>query len=281
MSVVVAIKDKEKDLIYMGCDSQVTMGTGKRTLKSVNNFKIWKVDDRFNCLMGGVGARRDLCFLRATPGLIPTTNALINQLSYNEVVTDIVPSMIQTLVSYGLYPKNPLCKPSFDDDGCGGSMGALNSQFLIAVGGNLYSVGVDGTVEEVEDYIAIGSGGDLASGSLLATEKTKMTPEERIVKAITAAARGDAYVSKPIIVSNTDSEWFTIYGEEIEKISSDHMEMASKGGKDGNGKDDDKGKGDRPANAKGSGTLLRKKQRKKLLPDLSNCSIIIYRKVNF
>lgn len=40
MSVVVAIKDKEKDLIYMGCDSQVTMGTGKRTLKSVNNFKI-------------------------------------------------------------------------------------------------------------------------------------------------------------------------------------------------------------------------------------------------
>ena len=94
---------------------------------------------------------------------------------------------------------------------------------------------------------------------MLATEKTKRTPEERIVKAITAAARGDAYVSKPSIVSNTDSEWFTIYGEEIEEISSDHMEMASKGGKDGNGKDDDKGKGDRPANAKGSGTLLRKK----------------------
>ena len=229
--------------------------------------------------MGGVGARRDLCFLRATPGLIPTTNALINQLSYNEVVTDIVPAMIQTLVSYGLYPKNPLCKPAFDDDGCG-SMGALNSQFLIAVGGNLYSVGVDGTVEEVEDYIAIGSGGDLASGSLLATEKTKMTPEERIVKAITAAARGDAYVSKPIIVSNTDSEWFTIYGEEIEKISSDHMEMATKGGKDGNSKDDDKGKWDRSANAKGNGTLLRKKQRKKLLSDLGNCGII-YRKVSF
>lgn len=255
MSVVVAIKDKEKDLIYMGCDSQVTMGTGKRTLKSVNNFKIWKVDDRFNCLMGGVGARRDLCFLRATPGLIPTTYALINQLSYNDVVTDIVPTMIQTLVSYGLYPKNPLCKPAFDDDGCG-ARGALNSQFLIAVGGNLYSVGVDGTVEEVEDYIAIGSGGDLASGSLLATEKTKRTSEERIVKAITAAARGDAYVSKPIIVTNTDSEWFTIYGEEIEKISSDHMEMAPKGGKDGNGKD----KGDHAVSAKsGSGTLLRKK----------------------
>lgn len=225
MSVVVAIK--EKDAVYMGCDSQITRGTGKRTLKSVNNFKIWKVDDRFNCVMGGVGAMRDLCFLRASPGLIPSTNALVGNIEYNQVVTDIVPTIVNTLVGYGLYPKNPLNKfrPLGGDDGPAIAGGTIDSQFLLAVGNNLYSINGDGTVEEVEDYIAIGSGGDLASGSLLETEKCKKRPpEERIVKAITAAARGDTYVSKPIIVTNTASDWFTIYGEEVEKISNDHME---------------------------------------------------------
>jgi ATP-dependent protease HslVU (ClpYQ) peptidase subunit len=216
MSVVIAIK--EKDRIYMGCDSQVTIGSGKRTLKSVNNFKIWKVEDHPNCLMGGVGNFRDLCFIRCTPGIIPETNLLLGNLDYPTVVTQIVPAIWQSLVAYGLYPESPLVI----DENKG--TGALGSQFLIGCGTDLFSLGADGTVEEIEDYIAIGSGDDLALGSLKTTEGSNLSPEERIAAAIDAAARGNAYVSNPIIVADTASEGFSVYGEEYEQISSDHLE---------------------------------------------------------
>lgn len=216
MSVVIAIKGK--DCVYMGCDSQVTIGSGKRTLKSVNNFKIWKVDGFPNCLMGGVGNFRDLCFLRCTPEIIPQTCLLTNSLDYATVVTQIVPTIWQTLVAYGVYQDKPLVP----DENRG--TGALGSQFLIACGTNLYNIGADGTVEEIEDYIAIGSGDDLANGSLKTTEDSNLSPEERIAAAIDAASRGNAYVSNPIIVADTVSEGFSIYGEEVEQISSDHLE---------------------------------------------------------
>ena len=216
MSVVIAIK--EKDCIYMGCDSQVTIGSGKRTLKSVNNFKIWKVDGYPNCLMGGVGNFRDLCFLRCTPEIIPEMRLATNSLDYGTVVTQVVPAIWQTLVAYGLYQDKPLVV----DDNRG--TGAINSQFLLGCGTSLYNIGADGTVEEIEDYIAIGSGEDLANGSLKTTEDSNLSAEERIAAAIDAASRGNAYVSNPIIIADTKSEGFSIYGEEIEQISGDHLE---------------------------------------------------------
>ena len=49
MSVVVAIKDGER--VYMGADSQSTIGNTRITLRNQNNFKIWKVIDSNNTLM--------------------------------------------------------------------------------------------------------------------------------------------------------------------------------------------------------------------------------------
>ena len=57
MSVIVAIKENGK--IYMGSDSKSTMGSTRITLRNPNNFKIWKVLDTKNCLMGAVGNKRD------------------------------------------------------------------------------------------------------------------------------------------------------------------------------------------------------------------------------
>lgn len=215
MSVVIAIK--EKDRIYMGCDSQVTVGLGKRTLKSVNNFKIWNVDGFQNCLMGGVGNFRDLCFIRSTPEIVPMSCLYENNLTYPTVVTQVVPAIWQSLVAYGLYDEKPL----IIKDGQGG----LSTQFLLACGESLYNIGADGTVEEIEDYIAIGSGEDLAMGSLKTTEGLGISPEERISIAIDVAARGNAYVSNPIIIANTGESGFAVFGEEVDKISEDHLEV--------------------------------------------------------
>lgn len=211
MSVCIAIKDKDR--IYMGCDSQVTMGAGKHTLKSVNNFKIWKVEGADNCLMGGVGRMRDICFTRVATDIVPLRSIMANEIDYATVVQTVVPAIWNNLISYSCYDEEVFTK----GDG-------IESQFLLALGGNLYLIMGDGCVEEIEDYTAIGSGDDLALGSLKTTGDSNFTPEERIAVAIDAAAHGNTYVSNPIIIADTKTEGFAIYGEDQEKISSDHLE---------------------------------------------------------
>ena len=68
MSVVVAIKKNGK--IYIGCDSQVTCGGTRTTLKNSNNYKIWQVQNAEHCLMGSVGNLRDACVIRTMDNLV-------------------------------------------------------------------------------------------------------------------------------------------------------------------------------------------------------------------
>lgn len=72
MSVAVAIKKDGK--IYMGSDSQVTLGGTRTTLKNPNNYKIWKVLGVDNCLMGSVGNLRDTCVIKTMDTLVTEYN---------------------------------------------------------------------------------------------------------------------------------------------------------------------------------------------------------------
>ena len=69
MSVVVAIKENGK--IIMGADSQCTKGGTRRTLSNPNNYKIWKVRDAENCLLGHVGLVREANVIRVAHDLVP------------------------------------------------------------------------------------------------------------------------------------------------------------------------------------------------------------------
>ena len=196
MSVVVAIKENGK--IMMGADSQCTKGGTRRSLSNPNNYKIWKVLDSENCLLGHVGLVREANVIRVARDLIPEMAQIKDKVDFSFVVKRLVPTMFEELEEYRVIKKgdNP---PEFD------------SSFLFAYKDKLFYISGNGTVIEIDDYCAIGSGECEAIGSLLSTEGE--SPEERIKKAIKASAANDIYVDYPIVITDTESCEFNVFYE--------------------------------------------------------------------
>ena len=196
MSVVVAIKENGK--IMMGADSQCTKGGTRRSLSNPNNYKIWKVLDSENCLLGHVGLVREANVIRVARDLIPEMAQIKDKVDFSFVVKRLVPTMFEELEEYRVIKKgdNP---PEFE------------SSFLFAYKDKLFYISGNGTVIEIDDYCAIGSGECEAIGSLLSTEGE--SPEERIKKAIKASAANDIYVDYPIVITDTESTEFKVFYE--------------------------------------------------------------------
>ena len=196
MSVVVAIKENGK--IMMGADSQCTKGGTRRSLSNPNNYKIWKVLDSENCLLGHVGLVREANVIRVARDLIPEMAQLKDKVDFSFVVKRLVPTMFEELEEYRVIKKGDT-PPEFD------------SSFLFAYKDKLFYISGNGTVIEIDDYCAIGSGECEAIGSLLSTEGE--SPEERIKKAIKASAANDIYVDYPIVITDTESTEFKVFYE--------------------------------------------------------------------
>lgn len=196
MSVVVAIKENGK--IMMGADSQCTKGGTRRSLSNPNNYKIWKVLDTENCILGHVGLVREANVIRVAHGLVPEMAQLKDKVDFSFVVKRLVPAMFDELEEYRVI-KNGDEPPKFE------------SSFLFAYKDKLFYISDNGTVIEIDDYCAIGSGECEAIGSLISTEGE--SPEERIKKAIKASATNDIYVDYPIVITDTESTEFKVFYE--------------------------------------------------------------------
>lgn len=200
MSVVVAIKNNGK--VYLGCDSQITNGGTRSTLNNPNNYKIWKVKEIDNCLMGSVGNVRDACVIRTMDSLVTEYDVYKERINFELVVNRIVPNIINRLRDFDYVDKNNV----FD---------FMESAFLFVYKDKVYVIGNDGSVIEVDDCVAIGSGKKEALGSLLSTDKEE--PVTRIIKAIKASVANDIYVDYPIIVTDSENTKFDIVTEKNEK----------------------------------------------------------------
>ena len=194
MSVVVAIK--KDGVVYLGSDSQVTRGGTRTSLTNPNNFKIWKVKGVDNCLMGHVGLLRDACVIRVMENLVREIDVIHDEVNFEYVVTRVVPKIIEELKFYNYLESE-------------GKFKDMESRYLFAFEDKLFVIGFDGSVIEVDDYIAIGSGECESIGSLLTTNNND-DPETRIIKAIKASAAHDIYVDYPIILSNTKDLEFKV-----------------------------------------------------------------------
>lgn len=187
MSVIVAIK--KDNIIYMACDSQVSVGPYKSYLHSENNYKIWKVKNSENCLMAGVGRSREICITRLIDDLVDELAELHGQIDYEYVVKYIVPHIREVMWDLKYLKEDET---------------TLESSYLFAYKDKLFHIYGDGCVFEITDEIAIGSGEENALGSLEATKKNKNV-EQRLIEAVKAACNHNLYVSGDIILTNTKS----------------------------------------------------------------------------
>jgi ATP-dependent protease HslVU (ClpYQ) peptidase subunit len=198
MSVVVAIK--KDGIIYMGADSQVTKGGTRTTLSNPNNYKIWAVSGADHALMGCVGTLRAANIMKVADGLIPEIVELKNMVDFKFVVKRLVPRMMEELEGYKQLTKN--------DDG----VPCMDSSFLFAYKDKLFSIEHYGSVIEVDDFCAIGSGAPEAMGSLFSTVNVD-DPIKRIQDAIKSSATHDIYVDYPIVISSTENTEFKVFYE--------------------------------------------------------------------
>ena len=201
MSVVVAIKHEGK--IFIGSDSQVTKGGTRQTLNNPNNYKIWKVKGVDSCLMAHVGCVRDANVIRIMNNLVDELTILRDEINFEYVVREIVPNILNELRKYHYLGESS--SQAFE---------LMDSDFLFAYKDRLFLINQDGCVIEIDDSIAIGSGSHEAIGSILSTDSA--SPNERIIKAITASAVADIYVDYPIILSDTETTEFTVVNEKNE-----------------------------------------------------------------
>lgn len=193
MSVVVAIKDK--DCIYMGCDTQVSQGNYKTNLSDYeNSSKVFKIENCDNGLMGVVGLLRHGQLLQTEDNLIDKLSMVENKIDFKYCVRTLFAKIYQVLLNYGSIKK--------DNDKTNHIY--IESDFIFAYKDKMFEIGGWGTVYEGKDYLVTGCGRGVAIGVL--EENKDLPPIERITKAISVACKKDCYVGFPITIMNTKND---------------------------------------------------------------------------
>lgn len=196
MSVIVGIIDE--GVVYLGSDSQITSSGTKKSYRHPNNHKIWHPDEREHLLVGSSGVIRGINIIKSINGLIDYQTLFERSLNYQYVITNVSRKIMDTMEEARLTDSKEY-KPT------------MSNEFLFASNDELYLIGKDGSVIQVDDFAAIGSGSIEAIGSLLSTENEE--PNKRIVKAIEAAIQNDIYVGYPIVIMNTKNQNIDIINE--------------------------------------------------------------------
>lgn len=203
MSVVVALK--HNGIIYVGCDSQVSDSRSKYTLSNPNNYKIWKVKGYEEyCIFGGVGSLRDINLMRISRDLVDELSILKEKVNFEYVVEHLVSNMFNFLEKYDRIKKT-------DDE-----QKRMNSSYIFSYKYSLFEIMFDGSVIEVDGYTAIGSGSDIALGSLNTTYS--MEPIERIILAIESSCKTNLYVNYPIVITRSDTSELVLIDSERKRI---------------------------------------------------------------
>lgn len=204
MSLVIAIKDKER--VVLGSDKQVSTSYNK----SHTTTKIWSIEKLPGVIMGGVGLSRGNQIIQYADFI--DLNDVPEEIDTSYIIRNVAPAIIGTLQANGVNCEIPES----------GSCMMMPNTYIFAYKDRAWVIFPDQSVEEVADYIAIGSGSDVATGVLYATPDKH--PFDRIVTAIDAAAETTLFVDNGVdiactVLKNTDKKKLSDRTSEAEKVS--------------------------------------------------------------
>lgn len=178
MTAVVGLIEKKK--IYIGADSAATDGRHGQALLADA-----KVFDNGNMLFGVAGSLRMAQLIRYSL-VIPKHDHDVDLSRY--MATSFIDGVRKVLLDGGHAFK------ANNEEMQGG-------EFLVGYQGRLFHVQEDlAIIESVGPFSAIGSGGDLALGAMHVLYHTKHKPNDKIARALEAAAAFNASVRPPFSV---------------------------------------------------------------------------------
>lgn len=184
MSLVVAIKDGDR--FVLGSDKQASTNLNKEHSAT----KIWECKDFSKALVAGVGSCRASQIIQHNSLIDWNTLMAVEHIDTDFIVNNIVPAIVAQLRANGIAcgATGDTGKELFDI--------SIPNIFIFAIEDRAWMIYNDLSVTEIDDYIAIGSGADCATGVLFATKEKN--PFERIVTCIEAAAESTLFVDNRI-----------------------------------------------------------------------------------
>ena len=210
MSVVIGLK--HNDVVYMACDSQSSSNM-KKVITHPSNFKVKPINGLTHSLVGHVGSAVASRVIGVETNIIKKKDLENKKMDYRYVVQHLVPKLFELQEKYQYHPNKNFPRN-------------LEGAFLFAHHDKLFMIRHSdaGVTFEVENYCAIGSGEDLAFGSLMETENSNMTPTERLIQAVKVASYG-RYVDFPVIIANTKDKSYVVVTD-----NEDYIKTAVTGG---------------------------------------------------
>jgi len=189
MSVLVAVKDRDR--IWIGCDSQVTGGM-KGTLGV--GRKLWKVGGEEHLVLGVVGHLRDADILSTAEGWITDSAKLKDKVDFKYIVRSVVPKIFSELSSFG--------RLNIKD-----SIQSMDSILLFAYKDSAYLISPNGAVNEMgvygENILVAGSGEEIALGVWNGLKDSELDIEDKLYQTLATSCEHDPYVGFPIHIINT------------------------------------------------------------------------------
>lgn len=186
MSLVLAIKDRDR--IILGADKQIS-DSGSDSADHTST-KIWAVEELPGAIMGGVGSARASQIIQYTD--IIDKNLINKDVDTSFIIRSLVPTIVASLKANGINAEIKDGSPCI----------MLPSSFIFAYKDKAWVIWNDLSVAELTDYLAIGSGSDVAKGALFATKNCN--PFDRIAVAIGAAAETTLFVDDRIDLLATE-----------------------------------------------------------------------------
>ena len=178
MSLVVAVKDKDR--VVLGSDKQASTSFNKEHSAT----KIWEVVDLPGAIMGSVGSMRASQIIQYSR--IINLNDLFDKggISTGYIINSLVPAIVAQLQAAGM----PLTASEDKDMPCA----MIPNVFIFAFEDKAWMIWNDLSVSEIDEYLVIGSGSEVATGVLFATKEKN--PFERIITCIDAASETTLFV---------------------------------------------------------------------------------------
>lgn len=196
MSLVIAYKQNNR--FILGADKQASCGYNKKVHTATKIWKAFINDTDYYC-MGAVGSARGAQIMANVQGLMDGVSFANKTLPDAFINITLPRSIYETLKNNGL----DLAVESDED----GKSLYLPCAFFFAYKDRCWYIGQDLTVEEVETYMAMGSGEECAAGSIDTSVMYKeKNPFRIITTAIDIAAERTLYVDHEIDFVTTEDK---------------------------------------------------------------------------
>ena len=182
MSVVIAVKDGDK--IYVGADCQGTRGQIK-----IKCSKVFPIKNCPNGIIGGAGILSEIQALSFQENLISKKTQKKNGVNSTYLFNIFFPKVLYILETLKRLPSNST---------------QCNSSLILAYKDKAWEIDAYGAISELakdKDFLVIGSGVEVAIGSLSATKN--LPAKERIELAVQACNDNTIYVNDTIEIFNT------------------------------------------------------------------------------